>query len=74
MAELITREPLVDGIVMETPEHDGHYCRCEKCKADPYPGIKLLNEFVAEIRKHRPDMPIIFLSKNPPPLRPPRKK
>ncbi|MEA1951224.1 MAG: VCBS repeat-containing protein, partial [Planctomycetota bacterium] len=67
LIELITRKPQVDGIVMETPEHDGHYCRCEKCKKNPYPGIKLLNEFVAEIRKHRPDMPISFSLKEPTP-------
>ena len=60
LVELITREPRIDGIALETPEHDGIRCPCEKCKQNPYPGIQMLNELVVEIRKHRPDLPISF--------------
>ena len=67
IVELVTREPKVDGICIETPEHDGHYCKCPKCKINPYPGIKMLNEFVSEVRKHRPDMMIGFSLKEPTP-------
>lgn len=67
IVELITREPRVDGIALETPEHDGIRCGCAECKKDPYPGIKMLNELVVEIRKHRPDLPIRFSLKEPTP-------
>lgn len=60
IVQLITREPQVDGIALETPEHDGIRCNCPECKKNPYPGIKMLNELVVEIRKHRPDIPIRF--------------
>lgn len=67
IVELITREPQVDGIALETPEHDGIRCACPECKKNPYPGIKMLNELVVEIRKHRPDIPIRFSVKEPTP-------
>lgn len=67
VAELITREPQVDGIALETPEHDGIRCGCPECRENPYPGIKMLNELVGEIRKHRPDLPISFSLKEPTP-------
>ncbi len=67
IVELITREPQVDGIALETPEHDGIRCDCPECKKNPYPGIKMLNELVVEIRKHRPDIPIRFSVKEPTP-------
>ena len=67
IAELITREPQVDGIALETPEHDGIRCDCPECKKNPYPGIKMLNELVEEIRRHRPDLPISFSLKEPTP-------
>lgn len=69
LVELITREPLVDGICLETPEHDGIACPCPECRKNPYPGVQMLNELVAEIKKHRPDLPISFSLKEPTPNR-----
>jgi len=61
LMELVTQEPKIDMIQIESPYHDGCYCQCEICQGrkNPYPEAKMLAEMVEVVRKVRPDMPII---------------
>ena len=56
LKELITRKPLIDGIMLESPYCDGIYCQCDKCKNNPYPEHKILEEMFRIIREYRPEM------------------
>lgn len=56
LKHLITRKPLVDGIMLESPYCDGIFCQCDKCKNNPYPEHKILEEMFHIIREHRPEM------------------
>ncbi len=69
LTELITQEPRFDGAIIESPYHDGVYCRCETCqgKKNPFPENVLLAEMTEIVRKHRPDMPIVRVMKQPVP-------
>jgi len=69
LTELVTREPKIDMIQIESPYHDGVYCRCPVCQGgkNPYPEDKLLAEMVQVVRKRRPDIPIVRGMKQPVP-------
>ena len=59
LAQLVTQEPKPDMIQIESPYHDGVYCQCSVCQGrkNPYPEDKLLEEMVAVVRAHRPQIP-----------------
>jgi len=61
LVELVTSEPKIDMIQIESPYHDGIYCQCKVCQGrkNPYPEAKMLAEMVEVVRKVRPQMPII---------------
>jgi len=69
LAELITGEPHFDGVVIESPYHDGVYCHCATCRGreNPVPERVLLAEMTALVRTLRPDMPIVRAFKQPVP-------
>lgn len=69
LVQLVTQEPKIDMIQIESPYHDGVYCRCSVCQGtkNPYPEDKLLEEMVEVVRKHRPEMPIVRGMKRPVP-------
>jgi len=69
LTELITQEPRFDGAIIESPYHDGVYCKCDTCqgKKNPFPESVLLSEMTEIVRKHRPDMPIVRVMKQPVP-------
>lgn len=69
LTELITQEPRFDGAIIESPYHDGVYCKCATCwgKKNPLPENVLLAEMTELVRKHRPDMPIVRVMKQPVP-------
>ncbi len=69
LTELVTREPKLDMIQIESPYHDGAYCPCPVCQGrkNPYPEDKLLAEMVEVVRKHRPEIPIVQGMKQPVP-------
>jgi len=64
---LITRKPLIDGIMLESPYHDRIYCQCNKCRNNPYPEDELLNRMIRIVRQHRPDMWIELSTMHPVP-------
>ncbi|NLX95072.1 MAG: hypothetical protein GXY83_02730 [Rhodopirellula sp.] len=61
LTQLVTQEPKPDMIQIESPYHDGVYCQCPVCQGtkNPYPEDRLLEEMVAVVRQHRPDIPIV---------------
>ena len=67
LTALVTREPKIDMIQIESPYHDGVYCHCEVCRGrkHPYPEDKLLEEMVRVVRRHRPEMPVVRGMKQP---------
>jgi len=69
LAYLVTREPRIDMIQIESPYHDGVYCPCPICRGreNPYPEDKLLEEMLAVVRKHRPEIPVVRGMKQPVP-------
>ena len=69
LTELITQEPRFDGAIIESPFHDGVYCKCDTCqgKKNPFPEHVLLAEMTEIVRHHRPDMPIVRVMKQPVP-------
>ena len=72
LTELITQEPRFDGAIIESPYHDGVYCKCDTCqgKKNPFPENVLLAEMTGIVRKLRPDMPIVRVMKQPVPDEP----
>ncbi len=56
VVELVTREPRIDGMVIESPYHDGVCCTCPKCAKDPMPETEMMDELFGLIRKARPDV------------------
>ncbi|MCP4743461.1 MAG: hypothetical protein GY871_14735 [Actinomycetales bacterium] len=69
LTELVTQEPRFDGVIIESPYHDGVYCQCEICqgKKNPFPEDVLLAEMTEIVRDKRPDMPIVRVMKQPVP-------
>jgi len=69
LADLVTREPKIDMIQIESPYHDGSYCKCPVCrgKENPYPEDKMLEEMLGVVRKHRPEIPVVRGTKQPVP-------
>ncbi|MAG94199.1 MAG: hypothetical protein CMJ48_10665 [Planctomycetaceae bacterium] len=69
LTELVTQEPRFDGVIIESPYHDGVYCKCEICqgKKNPFPEDVLLAEMTEIVRGKRPDMPIVRVMKQPVP-------
>lgn len=69
LVELATRQPRVDAVAIESPYHDGVYCRCSVCQGtkNPYPEAKMLAEMAEVLRKHRPGAPIVRVMKQPVP-------
>ena len=63
LVELAVRN--VDAVAIESPYHDGVYCRCPVCQGtkNPYPEDKMLAEMAEVVRKHRPGMPIVRVMK-----------
>ena len=56
VVELVTREPRIDGMVIESPYHDGVCCTCPKCAKTPMPETEMMDELFGLIRKARPDV------------------
>jgi len=69
LTELITQEPRFGGVIIESPYHDGVYCKCDTCRGrkNPFPENVLLAEMTEIVRQHRPDMPIVRVMKQPVP-------
>ena len=69
LAELVSREPRIDMIQIESPYHDGVYCRCPVCNGtkNAYPEDKMLEEMLEVVRKHRPEIPVVRGMKQPVP-------
>jgi hypothetical protein len=65
LRELVTQQPRFDGVIIESPYHDGVYCQCDTCrgKQNPFPENILLAEMTEIVRQHRPDMPIVRVMK-----------
>ena len=69
LTELVTQEPRFDGAIIESPYHDGVYCKCDTCqgKKNPFPEDVLLAEMTEIVRANRPEMPIVRVMKQPVP-------
>ena len=69
LTELVTQEPRFDGVIIESPYHDGVYCKCEtyQDRKNPFPEDVLLAEMTQIVRANRPDMPIVRVMKQPVP-------
>ena len=67
LREFVTQEPLVAGIVIESPYHDGIYCHCATCQGskNAYSESEMLDEFVNLARSLRPDLQVIRVVNNP---------
>ena len=59
LQELVRMEPPLDGVVIESPYHDGVACQCAQCSTEPYPEDQMLAEMYAAVREARPDLPIV---------------
>jgi hypothetical protein len=59
LKELVNRKPSLDGLVIESPYHDGVACPCDACSEDPYPEDRMLEEMFAAVRESRPEFPIV---------------
>ena len=59
LVRLLTTQPLVDGVQIESPYADSVYCSCSECKENPVPEAELLNESVRIARNTRPDITIM---------------
>ena len=69
LKEMVTQEPRFDGVIIESPYHDGVYCKCDTCqgKKNPFPEDVLLAEMTEIVRANRSDMPIVRVMKQPVP-------
>jgi len=69
LTRMVTQEPRFDGVIIESPYHDGVYCPCSECrgKENPYPESEILAEMTGIVRRLRPDMPIVRVMKQPVP-------
>lgn len=67
LIELVTREPRIDGVVIESPYHDGVCCTCPPCTKDPVPETEMMEHLFAAIRKARPDVTLGRCVKRPVP-------
>ena len=67
LIDLVTRTPAIDGVVIESPYHDGVCCTCPKCRKDPMPETAMMDALFGTIRKARPDVVLGRCIKRPVP-------
>ena len=69
LAQLCAPERGFDGVVLESPYHDGVYCHCRVCQGqrNPYPEAQMLAEMVQVVRAVRPELPVVQVVKQPVP-------
>ena len=67
LQQLVTQEPLIAGVVIESPYHDDIFCHCDECRGttNPYPERAMLDEFTGLARKLRPELQVIRVTKTP---------
>ncbi len=67
LVELVTRKPRIDGVVIESPYHDGVCCTCPKCAKHPMPETEMMDSLFGTLRKVRSDLTLGRCIKRPVP-------